>query len=463
MSSRDSDSSPTMQSLLNASPAITQLIDDDSGKAISAQELVGSDRTAVLRLKHGLHISRTTGEGQILCALCGVAVYLCAMPDSESFYFKHFHEDGNCPAITRGGLTIAQINALKFHGQRESKRHIRLKTLLAESLAADAAWSEPVVEGTWKGKDGKDYRRPDVRSRFFDRIDVAFEVQLSTTFGKVMAEREVFYRAQGGLLLWVFGEFSIADAKLMMEVVFAVNNRNAFIVSEATRDASREAGVLMLECCWAQPARREDMISWTQHRKLVRFDELTLDQERQRVFYVDTDRREAELIAEIQGPSLAMRMEDFWLSYEAFDGRQRPEIAELDRKWEELTRLFDRNQVSLAARYDQDFKSVMRVLYLAKLGRAVGWDYKQFWPAAHHVFDAEKPFLWIFIPALNHYGRLVELEAMDRKGKWAWKMDAWGRGTTTGDASYNENHRFDEQLRLIFPELAHLMVEPLPF
>jgi hypothetical protein len=444
-----------MSSLLHPSPAITQLIDDETGRQVLALELVGTDRTAVLRLKHELHVSRTTGEGQILCSICGVAVYLCATPDSEHFFFKHFIEDGNCPAITRGGLTLAQIAALKFHGQRESKRHIRLKTLLAESAGFDPAFSTPVVEGTWKGKEGKDYRRPDVRSRFNDTIDVAFEVQLSTTFGKVMAEREVFYRQQGGLLLWVFGEFSIESARLMMEVVFAVNNRNAFIVNEATRDASREAGALILECCWAHPSRHEDSIVWTQHRKLVRFDELTLDQEGQRAFYVDTDKLEADIRAEIDGPPLAQRFEEFWLAFEYFDGRLRPELDELDRQWADLVALFGRHGAHLPSGWgDWDFKSLMRVVYLAKFGRAVGWEYTQFWPAAHHVHDAEKRYLWIFIPALRHFERLAGLEAMDRKGKWAWKMDALERGREQADPAFKEDHQFDGVLRLIFPELT---------
>ncbi len=55
-------------------------------------------------LYKALHLSRKTGEGQLLCALCGVAVYLCSAPDRQHFYFKHFQEDGSCPAVTRERL-----------------------------------------------------------------------------------------------------------------------------------------------------------------------------------------------------------------------------------------------------------------------------------------------------------------------------------------------------------------------
>lgn len=448
-----------MSSLLVQSPEITHLIDDESGRQFDATEVVGSNRDQALVLYKTLHLSRKTGHNQILCALCGVPVYLCSAPDKQHFYFKHFQEDGSCPAVTRTGLTEAQINALRYHGQRESKRHIRIKNLLADSIGADPSFSAPVIEGTWKGMVGKDFRRPDVRSCRKGELDVAFEVQLSTTFGRVMAEREVFYKSEGALLLWIFGEFDLDHARLMMEVIFANNNRNAFVANEATCEASLAAGALMLECHWAQPARINDKIIWTQQRKLVRFDELTIDHERQRAYLVDTDALEARLRDEIEGPPLWKRFEHFWLAYEAFDGRERPDVPTLSREWDELQRRFASQGARLPSRHDDQFVGIVRSVFLAKLGKAVGWRYQQFWPAAHHVHDAEKSSLWLFIEALRHYGRLSDLEQQDAKGRWSEKMSRWKAGRTSADAAYAEQHRFDAALRLAFPELEAYVPE----
>lgn len=443
-----------MASLLVLSPEIIHLIDDQTGLPIDAAEAVGSDRDQVMVLYKTLHLSRKTGENKLLCALCGVPVYLCSAPDRQHFYFKHFHEDGNCPAETRGKLTEAQISALRYHGQRESQRHIRIKNLVAESLRADPAFSEPVIEGTWKGKDGKEFRRPDVRSCFEDRLKVAFEVQLSTTFGRVMAEREVFYKSEGGLLLWIFGEFDLDHARLMMEVIFANNNRNAFVVNEATREASIAAGVLMLECHWAQPARVKDQIIWTQQRKIVRFDELIVDLERQRVFHVDTDALERDMRQEIAGPPLSEVFQEFWLDYECFDGREGPDETETANRWNALRQRFTKEGVRLPFRHDEAFVGLLRSLLLAKLGKAVGWRYKSLFPAAHHVHDAQKQALWIFMQALHHYGRLTEIEQQDGKGRWAEKIAKWERGVANNDPVFREDHRFDAFVRLAFPELA---------
>lgn len=442
-----------MPSLLLETADITELMHADSREPVAAAALVGGDRVEVLRLYRALHVARRTGQGQVLCRRCEVPVYLCAMPDRQHFYFRHYHEDGSCPAITRGALSEDEINALRYHGQREGKRHIRLKHLVAESIGADPDFTAPIIEGTWKGVDGREFRRPDVRARWRDTVEVAFEVQLSTTYGRVMAEREVFYRSQGGLLLWVFGSFEFDQARLMMEVIFANNNRNAFVVSEASREASEGAGALILECCWEQPSIHDGGIIWTPHRKLVRFDELTIDQARQRVFYVDTDAEASRLERELHGPTPTEEFDAFWLAYEGVDGREPPAPAECDRAWASLESTFETYNAWLPPRRDWAFRDALRVLYLAKLGRAVGWRYASLWPAAHHVFDAHKPLLWIFLPALERYGRLQEIEAADRRGAWAAKLYDWRQGVAAGDAAYAPDHRYDEPLRLVFPEL----------
>lgn len=454
----------SMTSKLVQLPQITQLIDDESGQCVSAYELVGDDSIGALQLYKRLHLSRKTGEGQILCALCGVQVYLCGTPDKEHYFFKHFQEDGSCPAITRGQLSEAQINALRFHNQRESSRHKRLKALLDESLRADPAFSTPVIEGTWKGRMDKEFRRPDVRSRFCDQVDVAFEVQLSTTFGRVMAEREVFYKREGGLLVWILGEFDYEQDRLMMQVVYANNNRNVFVVNEATRDASLAVGALVLECRWAKPHAVGKELHWTPQQSMVRFDALSLDREKQRAFYFDAEAVEARLHAEIDGPPLVERIETFWLAYERFQGQERPEVPVLNREWEDLGRRCLEKGWVLPSRHDDDFIALMRALYSAKHGASVGWNYKDLWGVAHRVHDAHKRLLWLVIPALAHYGRLGAIEAQDNHGKWAGKMSDWQEGVAMGAPAYLENHRFDAIVVLAFPELTALIpVDLAPF
>lgn len=104
--------------------------------------------TEVLRLKYRLQRALKTGQGRYLCELCGVAVYLVAMPDTASFVFRHLHEDGSCRQITKSKLTTAQINAYRYERQRESVRHKRIKQLVDESIQCDPRFTQPVVEGS---------------------------------------------------------------------------------------------------------------------------------------------------------------------------------------------------------------------------------------------------------------------------------------------------------------------------
>ena len=62
-------------------------------------------------------------------------------------------------------------------------------------------FSDVVVEGRWTGAFSGEWRRPDVRA-VFEGIPVAFEIQLSTTYINVIAQRREFYRREGGLLFW---------------------------------------------------------------------------------------------------------------------------------------------------------------------------------------------------------------------------------------------------------------------
>ena len=63
-----------MKSLLVQSPEITRLLEDETGRQIDACQAVGHDRDQVMVLYKALHLSRKTGEGRLLCALCGVPV-----------------------------------------------------------------------------------------------------------------------------------------------------------------------------------------------------------------------------------------------------------------------------------------------------------------------------------------------------------------------------------------------------
>ena len=284
--------------LLVADPQIDEVMDLESGVITPAAEWAPPDYQRVLETRMELMQSMRAGRPRLACPMCAVPVHLVSMAAERRFYFRHETEDGRCPAKTKGALSGGEILALKYDGARESAAHKRMKELIAESLRSDPDFSDVEIEPVWKGREKNSRRRPDVRAVWKRRLPVAFEVQLSTTFLRVIAERRAFYLREGGLLLWVFKDFDMGDARLTQDDIFYNNNRNAFVVSSATLRASRERGRLALDCVWSQPSVEEGQLGWRQFRRLATFDELMIDQARQRVFLFDADAARERLTKE---------------------------------------------------------------------------------------------------------------------------------------------------------------------
>jgi len=107
--------------------------------------------------------------------------------------------------------------ARKYNAAKESRAHIRLKEIIADSLRYDSGFSEVETEKVWRGMDRTKWRKPDVQALWKGKIRIAFEIQLSTTFLHVIAERRNFYRQEGGLLCWIFKSFDQAEARMTQD------------------------------------------------------------------------------------------------------------------------------------------------------------------------------------------------------------------------------------------------------
>ncbi len=116
-------------------------------------------------------------------------------------------------------MDLAEANASdELLVAKESPAHIRLKEIVKESLENAPNFSEVAVEKVWRGMDRSKWRKPDVQALWKGTTRIAFEIQLSTTFLHVIAERRLFYRDEGALLCWIFKRFDGLIAFLFPEV-----------------------------------------------------------------------------------------------------------------------------------------------------------------------------------------------------------------------------------------------------
>lgn len=432
---------------------IDEVRDLATGELIDARGVIGGDKERTLQLRMALQQGIVSGKPLMACPLCSVPVHLVSMMQDKRFYFRHETEDGRCPAKTKGNLSPERILAMKYDGARESEAHKRMKEIVADSLRADSDFSDVEVERVWKGAEANSRRKPDVRAVWRGTLKVAFEVQLSTTFLRVIAERREFYLREGGLLFWVFKGFDHGDARLTHEDIFYNNNRNAFIATEETLAASRKARSLTLDCVWSEPSIEDGRMLWTPRVGNCRFTELTVEKERQRVFLFDADaaRQRCEVLLVDQPLRDAFRR--YWMA-ESHD----------QAEWLRLRGVFGGKGIRLPMYVfeAEGLRPLLDTLYSAEAGRpCAGWGQSNLVVLAHHVFTKYPGHLWAFRLMLLAHGQIDVMREYDTTGKWAAKAKEYKDSWREGKTKFAPDRTYDRLVCLLFPEIAdRLIMDP---
>ena len=433
--------------LLVADPQINEVMDLATGNVAPAESWVSGDYQQVLELRMRLMQDMQAGRPLLACPLCAVPVHLVSLAAERRFYFRHETEDGRCPARTKGQLSGAQILALKYDGARESQAHRDMKNLIALSLRCDPDFSQIEIEPTWKGIEANSRRRPDVRALWKGQLPVAFEVQLSTTFLRVIAQRRQFYIQNGGLLLWVFKEFDMGDTRLTQDDIFYNNNRNAFVASRETLGASRQTGKFVLDCVWSAPSVEQGQLGWRQFHRNAAFDELTIDQAAQRVFLFDADSEKAQALAEQVDAELRGAFRSYWL--------RQPNSYDEDL-WSDLRERFEVRGIELPTYpgVGRGLHALLDTLYSVREGHMVGWRYENLVNLAHNVFERHKDLLWVFKLMLAAHKRGADIVRWDPTRKWRSKVAIYREAWASSDEAFAHDSTWDDLVALLFPEIA---------
>ena len=166
-------------------------------------------RLAAARMQAG-------GHSLFTCATCCGALLLRvrAMHAGETggtrAHFAHRSSIGaNCPQATGEVRHPDEIDARRFHGAQEGRRHAWLKEALAARLARDPSVRDVAVERTVLH--GGDWRRPDVRATVAGR-PTAFEVQLASPLMTTLLARAAFYARAGYDLVWLLDGARLGEA-----------------------------------------------------------------------------------------------------------------------------------------------------------------------------------------------------------------------------------------------------------
>jgi Family of unknown function (DUF6035) len=442
----------TDQAIPSDQMAITDILSLKTGKSLDARDYI-------CRLTYGKIMQRRnlvmegmlSAEPKYACSKCAVPVYLVATPN-KCFFWKHRIEDGSCPAVTHSPLSMDEINERKYRGLQEGSRHKKCKSLIEQCLNFDPNFADVLVEKTWRSsRDPKMLKRPDV-SATLGALKTVFEIQLSTTYLSVVAQRRLFYRSEGALLCWVFDSFDPHDKRMTEDDILFTNNSNVFVVNEETLAASKEAGTFILRVHYIRYSRDDDKVRADWETCLCRFDELTIIQENQQVFLHDSAATElairketdAERILKEEKRLAAARTLEFETARAAEEQRARLKeafrialleaiktdmvgVAPTQRRpfWENITAKAAQYGLELEDSYNPTFRLrlIIKALLSAQEGQPVGWGHKNMQAVANHIAE-QGPFAFhLCLEMLTASGHLSLLEDLPANSPWRAKRE----------------------------------------
>lgn len=414
-----------------------------TGRIWDAKRLISAlPYGAAIRLRERLKMAAFAGRPRLACPVCGVTLFL-ASSMHKNFYLRHRSEDGSCPAVTRTGLSEADIRAMKYRGAQESSAHLRIKELLVRSLEADPRFRDVVVEKTWHASEGtKGLRRPDVAARIGE-LRLAFEVQLSTTFLDVVLGRKIFYKEQGAALVWILPGFDPNYRRMTTDDILFGNNSNVLVVDEATVAASVAASRFIVRVWHRQPRIEGDRVVDDWVERLVGWDELKIDVDRQTICALDFEAAEAACYAELRQARERQRIEAeaaYRESLARIEAELRAEIfewaltkpeeinpVEHERRWKALNYAL----VPFCFHLEDSSRHIlvpMRMVWVietARTGTPVGFGYRNVLEVAHHLLHQHPELIIGFGHLLRAYGNFHLLAKFDKTGKWRGKIKSY--------------------------------------
>jgi len=380
------------------------------------------------------------------------------------FYFDHLTARFRETCTGRKGHSPKAILARKFGLHKEGSLHKAFKQWVRDSLDADPSFFNTEVERRWWDVDGAKWRQPDIQTQRNGQR-WAIEIQLSTTFVHVIAERMKFYRENTGHMLWLFKDLDLSKFRLAEDDLFFSNNRNAFRVTPQTVARSQREGRFYLEGAWLEPRLTNGVVEDVEVRREVAFDELTFDTcshgvPRAYAFDYETQKALTEQAREAwrEEQVWAKRRQAFETFYVALLRGEIEDYKERDRRWDELRRSFEQVGITLPqyAKGQGELDRLLVAGYSAKhgQGKPIGIGFETLAEFGHHIHKVWPKTLWFYRCMLRAHGQLKTVLEQDRTRKLQGKMKDVLSSLAKGEASFQPDPTWDGFLLRLFPEVA---------
>lgn len=311
---------------------IDTVIDIETDKEIYANSFFAQPEGVIFKMRTELEKAIYLHRPKYVCKYCGQMVKISGRKTERGMarFFSHLRDSDDCDYKTTTGRTRREINREKFARCNEGERHKFLKAEIAKYLEKTEGVTDVRTENTVKGNHPiLRWRRPDVIANYRGQ-EVVFELQLSTTFVSVIAERDLFYRLNKKHIIWVSnfdeqGEY-VDLTNMMVKDIYYNNRMNLFIFDLDAQRKSEELGELVLKCNWLTPDGNWQYPNGNTSDKLggkyIRLSDFTFDNT-YKPYYVD-----AEQAYYVAHPEFKIRVA-------SIEEENKEILAELDRQWEE--------------------------------------------------------------------------------------------------------------------------------
>ena len=311
---------------------IDTVIDLENDKEIFAKQFFSQPESLIFKKRTELEKAIYLHRPLYVCKYCAQMVKISGRKTERGMarFFSHLRDSDDCDYKTTTGRTRREINREKFARCNEGERHKFLKAEIAKYLEMTNGVTDVRTENTVKGNHPiLRWRRPDVIANYRGQ-EVVFELQLSTTFVSVIAERDLFYRLNQIYIIWIsnFDEQGehVDLTNMMVKDIYYNNRMNLFIFDLDAQRKSEELGELVLKCNWLNSDGNWQYSNGNTSDKLggkyIRLSDLTFDKTF-KPYYVD-----AELAYYAAHP-------EFKIKVASIEEENKKILAELDRQWEE--------------------------------------------------------------------------------------------------------------------------------
>ena len=311
---------------------IDTVIDIENDEEIYAGEFFSQPEGVIFKMRTELENAIYLHRPKYVCKYCGQMVKISGRKTERGIarFFSHLRDSDDCDYKTTTGRTRREINREKFARCNEGERHKFLKIEIAKYLEKTEGVTDVRTENTVKGYHPiLRWRRPDVIANYRGQ-EVVFELQLSTTFVSVIAERDLFYRLNKKHIIWICNfdeqEEYVNLTNMMVKDIYYNNRLNLFVFDHDAQRKSEELGELILKCNWLTSdgnwqypnGNTSDNLGGT----FVKLSDLKFDNTF-KPYYVDAEQ------------AYYAAHPEFKIKVDSIEEENKKILAELDRLWKE--------------------------------------------------------------------------------------------------------------------------------